>query len=111
MGAKTEMLGGVGQDGFGKSVLARLKDDGVGTTGVTINSGLSTGVAFVSYYDSGARDFIFHITNTAADHFDIPANLSDPSDVWLHVSAASLGNERMRAAIMQLVTQVFEAGG
>lgn len=111
MGAKTEMIGCVGNDGFGKSVLARLNADGVGTTGITLNDDLSTGVAFVSYYDSGERDFIFHITNTAADHFETPEDLPDLSDVWLHVSAASLGNERMRDVIMDLVAQVSAAGG
>ena len=30
MGATTEMVGGVGNDGFGRSVLDRLKADGVG---------------------------------------------------------------------------------
>jgi sugar/nucleoside kinase (ribokinase family) len=48
MGAPTEMIGGVGDDGFGLSVLNRLKEDGVGTDGVTVSPNLSTGVAFVS---------------------------------------------------------------
>lgn len=111
MGAKTEMIGGVGTDGFGRSVLARLKDDGVGISGVTTNPDLATGVAFVSYYDSGERDFIFHLTNTAADHFVAPKRLFDPANTWLHVSAASLGNAKMRDVIFDLVTTVHRAGG
>lgn len=111
MGATTEMIGGVGNDGFGRSVLDRLKSDGVGTRGVTVNPDRSTGVAFVSYYDDGNRDFIFHLTNTAADHFDAPKNLLQPSSTILHVSAASLGNARMRDTIMATMRAVNTAGG
>lgn len=111
MGAQTRMFGGVGNDGFGHSVLQRLQADGVGTSGVTVTSGLSTGVAFVSYYDDGRRDFIFHLTNTAADHFLVPEALPNADCTWLHVSAASLGNASLRAAIISLVTQVEAAGG
>lgn len=111
MGAATEMFGGIGDDGFGHCVLERLNADGVGTRGITINTDLSTGVAFVSYYDDGNRDFIFHLTNTASDHFTVPSGLLDPSDTFLHVSAASLGNAAMRDIIMDTVRTVDDAGG
>lgn len=111
MGARTRMFGGVGDDGFGRAVLDRLQTDGVDTAGVTVSPGLSTGVAFVSYYDDGRRDFIFHLTNTAADHVAVPEVLPDAARTWLHVSAASLGNAALRAAIMALVAQVDAAGG
>jgi sugar/nucleoside kinase (ribokinase family) len=111
MGAATEMVGGIGNDGFGHAVLERLKADNVGTRGVSVNTDLSTGTAFVSYYDDGNRDFIFHLTNTASDHFTVPPDLLDPSDTFLHVSAASLGNAAMRNMIMQTVRTVDDAGG
>lgn len=111
MGVRTEMIGGVGDDGFGRAVLDRLERDGVGTRGIKTVEGLSTGVAFVSYYDDGHRDFIFHLTNTAADHFDAPSGILDPANTWLHVSAASLGNTAMRNVIMALVHKIDAAGG
>lgn len=111
MGAPTEMIGGVGDDGFGRAVIDRLLKDGVGVGGVTTTQGLSTGVAFVSYFDNGNRDFIYHLTNTAADHFQPPDSLFDPSSAYLHVSAASLGNGPMRKVIMDLVRKVDNAGG
>ena len=40
MGAVTEMIGGVGSDAFGRSVLNRLRHDGVGVDGVKISKGL-----------------------------------------------------------------------
>lgn len=111
MGAATEMFGGVGGDGFGRSVLARLEEDHVGIKGVAQSSEFSTGVAFVSYYDDGRRDFIFHLTNTAADNFNVNFDALDLSQVWLHVSAASLGNTRLRTEIMKSVHMVHDAGG
>lgn len=111
MGARTEMIGGVGDDGFGQVVMARLKADGVGTRGVTVNKDHRTGVAFVSYYDNGNRDFIFHLTNTASEHFTVPTNLLAPSQTILHVSAASLGNDAMRDVIMERVRDIDDAGG
>ncbi|MDW3222766.1 MAG: sugar kinase [Paracoccaceae bacterium] len=111
MGARTEMVGGVGKDGFGQSVLSRLEADGVGTSGVTRHANHTTGVAFVSYYDDGTRDFIFHMANTASDHFVVPETLLDPANTILHVSAASLGNAKMRDMIMQTLRRVDAAGG
>lgn len=111
MGAQTQMIGGVGADGFGRSVLKRLRDDGVGIEGVHVSPDHSTGTAFVSYYDDGTRDFIFHLTNTAADHFDVPPSLLNPARTILHVSASSLGAPSMRGKIMGAVREVFDAGG
>lgn len=111
MGAETQMVGGVGADGFGRSVLGRLISDGVGTDGISVSPDHSTGTAFVSYYDNGDRDFIFHITNTAADAFDVPPNLFTPSETILHVSASSLGAGSMRDKIMNAVRAVSDGGG
>lgn len=111
MGASTEMVGGIGEDGFGHAVLDRLKANRVGTSGIAANPNLSTGTAFVSYYDDGSRDFIYHLTNTASDHFTVPSGLFDPGDTFLHVSAASLGNAAMRDIIMETVRSVDDAGG
>ncbi|MEP1208185.1 MAG: sugar kinase [Rhizobiaceae bacterium] len=111
MGASTEMIGGVGADGFGRSVLQRLQEDGVGTDGVHVSQTHGTGVAFVSYYDSGERDFIFHLTNSAADQFEVPAALLTPHQTSLHVSASSMGVSSMRDKIMNIVRTVANAGG
>lgn len=111
MGMKTHMIGGIGDDGFGRLLLQRLEHDGVETSGISITPNQSTGTAFVSYYDDGARDFIFHITNTAADNFNQPKGLFNPAQAYFHVSAASLGNQAMRETILALVAQVRGAGG
>ncbi len=111
MGADTQLIGGVGADGFGRCVVQRLKEDGVGIEGVHVSSARSTGVAFVSYYDTGERDFIFHLAGTAADHFDLPPTLLEPAQTILHVSASSLGAASMRDKIIAAVRHVSDAGG
>ncbi len=111
MGAATNMFGGVGDDGFGRLVLDRLRADGVGTAGVSVVPGRSTGVAFVSYHADGARDFIFHLVNTAADSFDFSPDLLPQGRLALHVSGASLGSAPMRHAILSAADAVKRAGG
>lgn len=111
MGARTEMIGGVGADGFGRSILKRLEQDGVGIKGIHVTSDHSTGVAFVSYYKDGNRDFIFHLSGTAAEAFDVPPSLLAPANTILHVSASSLGVPSMRDKIMGAVRRVSDAGG
>ncbi|MBV6658262.1 MAG: sugar kinase [Devosiaceae bacterium] len=111
MGAQTLLIGGVGEDGFGRCVLERLRADGVDTEGVTVSADHATGVAFVSYFDSGDRTFIFHLAGTAADNFAVPlANLSGP-ETLLHVSASSLGAPSLREKILEAVDTVSKDGG
>lgn len=111
MGAPTVMYGGVGEDGFGRGLMTRLRQDGVGTDGISVMPHLTTGTAFVSYYDNGSRDFIFHLKGTAADQFVFsPATLPE-GDLVLHVSAASLGSQPLRNAIMSAVAAVTARGG
>lgn len=111
MGAETEMFGGVGDDGFGRLLLERLRADGVGTEGVSVLPDRSTGTAFVSYYDDGSRDFIFHLANTAADSLSFTAEMLPPGPLALHVSAASLGSAPLRRAILSAADAVKGSGG
>tara|TARA_A200000113_G_scaffold200554_1_gene193827 strand:+ start:130 stop:1077 length:948 start_codon:yes stop_codon:yes gene_type:complete len=111
MGAATEMIGGVGSDAFGRSVLSRLRNDGVGVEGVKISKELSTGTAFVTYFDDGMRDFIFHLDGTAIDQFTVPASLFEPGNTLLHISASSLSVAPIREMILQQVKNVSQAGG
>ncbi|MFK7765047.1 MAG: sugar kinase [Roseobacter sp.] len=111
MGARTQMIGGVGADGFGRCVLTRLIEDGVGVDGIHVSNRHSTGTAFVSYYDSGDRDFIFHLAHTAADQFEVPISRVQSAEIILHVSASSLGTTSMRDKIMDTVRRVSDAGG
>lgn len=111
IGARTEMYGGVGDDGFGRGLLQRLRSDGVGADHVRINPLLTTGTAFVTYYEDGTRDFIFHLRDTAAEDISFSADMLPKGDLILHVSAASLGSPRLRGAILSAVDAVGAQGG
>ena len=103
VGAQSAIIGCVGQDPFGNQLLRRLKADGVITRYVKRSADRTTGTAFVSYFEDGSRTFVFHMDGTAADQFtDVPPL---PSNSILHVSGASLGNEKIRNVVMSLVEQ------
>lgn len=58
LGAVVEMIGRVGQDGFGKSLLSTLAADGVQTNSISMVEGVSTGVALITVQDSGENSII-----------------------------------------------------
>lgn len=111
LGAQTSILGGVGADGFGKALLQRLKDDGVGVEHIFIDPERPTGVAFVSYFNDGQRVFIFHLAGTAADSFQVPADGLQLHDTLFHISASSLGNPNLRNMVLKVFDQTIAAGG
>lgn len=108
VGANSAIYGSVGNDAFGHSLLDRLTADGVDTRHVTVHPDATTGTAFVSYYDSGERVFVFHLNGTAADRLPETPRLA-PGTI-LHVSGASLGNSVIRARILELVERARRVG-
>jgi sugar/nucleoside kinase (ribokinase family) len=109
MGAATQILGSVGNDPFGRSLVARLQGDGVDTSGVQILPNATTGTAFVSYFEDGSRVFVFHIANTAADQ--IPAASPPKGPFTAFVSGASLGIASARTALLALCDAARASGG
>lgn len=61
LGHGAAIVGGVGEDDFGKCLLDRLERDGVDCSCIIKNDRISTGCAFVTYFSDGERKFIFHI--------------------------------------------------
>ena len=76
MGAKSGIIGGVGQDAHGQMIVERLEGCGVDCSKVLRSADKSTGNAFVMYHEDGSREFIFHIGGTAATACGVP-DLSD----------------------------------
>ena len=66
LGLKVGIIGAVGKDDFGKLLLDRLKGDGVDVSRMKVLEDNTTGVAFVTYFSSGSRQFIYHIKHAAA---------------------------------------------
>ena len=59
LGITSGFIGVVGNDDFGKVITGKLERDGVDISGVRIDPGNTTGVAFVQYNADGSRKFIF----------------------------------------------------
>lgn len=57
LGAPTELIGRIGQDDFGETALAALRESGVSTDGVLVVPGANTGIAVISV-DAQAQNSI-----------------------------------------------------
>jgi len=93
-GASVGIAGCVGQDAFGESILRRLADDRVSTTGIARSADRPTGTAFVAYRADGERQFVFNIAQSAAGLLDeggIQPALFEGCR-WLHIMGSSLYN-------------------
>jgi sugar/nucleoside kinase (ribokinase family) len=111
LGHSSAIISGVGDDDFGRCILNRLRDDGVGVELVEVFPNRSTGVAFVMYERDGSRKFIFHWDGTPA----VMAQAPDPTRIdapqFFHVMGCSLmANEGFRARVFQTM-ELFAAAG
>lgn len=90
MGARSGIIGGVGQDAHGQMIVDRLEGCGVDCSKVLRSAERSTGNAFVMYHDDGSREFIFHIGGTAATQCGAPdlADVEQPG--FFHLMGCSL---------------------
>ena len=106
LGLKSGIIGAVGRDDFGKLLVDRLKRDGVEVSRLKILEDRTTGVAFVTYFSSGSRQFIFHIKHAAAGQI-YPEDV-DPEYVRrfrvLHIMGSTLSiNDNCREACYKAV--------
>jgi len=111
LGRPAGIIGGVGQDDFGRCVLDRLEADGVNCDHVLRAPHRSTAVAFVTYFEDGSRRFIFHIDGTPAVMAGYtPADaVVDPA--FFHVMGCSLmANRAFRENIVRTMAS-FHARG
>ena len=90
LGHGAAIVGGVGDDDFGKCLLDRLEGDGVDCSSVVKNDRISTGCAFVTYFANGDRKFIFHIGNTPAVLAPAPADEKLEGLKYFHIMGCSM---------------------
>lgn len=108
---KAGIIGGIGNDDFGKCLLNRLEADGVDCSNVDICNELSTGCAFVTYFDDGSRKFIFHIGNSAAAKAVCPNENNIPKSDYFHIMGCSLmSNEQFGKEIIKTM-KIFKDKG
>jgi sugar/nucleoside kinase (ribokinase family) len=111
LGHSAAIIGGVGQDGFGRCLLDRLISDGVNCQYVQSFTKKSTAVAFVAYFKDGSRKFIYHVDNTPATMVGVPdiKNISNPR--FFHIMGCSLMiNKEFRTSILR-TARIFTGKG
>ena len=112
-GSQSLIISAVGNDGFGRMNLQRLKRDGVDVSQIKVLEGQTTGVAFVTYHKDGERDFIYHISNSACGTIDEnDVHEDDFKDCnFFHVMGSSIYNRNIYLAIMKGMDLTINNGG
>ena len=113
LGQACGIISCVGEDDFGWVNLERLTRDGVDVGAVEVLPGHATGSAFVRYRESGERDFVFNIKNSACGQISLTkAGLTLLGECGhLHISGASLFSDRVIDVASEAVQLVKRNGG
>ena len=91
LGHSAGIVGGVGNDDFGKNIIERLKKDGVDCSQIRQYDNGTTGVAFVTYFSDGSRRFLYHFPDTPATWPTAPNVDCLGDDVrYFHIMGCSL---------------------
>lgn len=112
LGAKSALVGVVGDDEFGLFLRDRLSHEGVDVTHVRQSREGRTGLAFISVTATGERSFCFHRENSAElylDPRDVSAEFLARARV-VHFGTNSLVRAPSRDAV-QAAIQAARAGG
>lgn len=113
LGEDSGFIGVVGDDDFGKLVINRLRRDNVDTSRMRVTKDYTTGIAFVMYYSSGERRFVFHLRHSAAAQLN-PDDV-DPGYIKgakvIHIMGSSLAlSDASRDACHKAATIAYESG-
>jgi sugar/nucleoside kinase (ribokinase family) len=111
LGHPAGIIGGVGDDDFGRCVVDRLKADGVNCEYVQFFPYPATAVAFVTYFEDGSRKFIFHFGNTPAVMGKFSGTEKIDHSDFFHVMGCSLmANDEFRTQIFKAAEFFFTHG-
>lgn len=111
-GAKTALLGKVGDDTFGRLLLETLRKAGIETRGMIAAPDVFTTLAFVTLDARGEREFAFARkpgADTCLSFSEINLSLIDEASV-LHFGTLSLTDEPSRSATRQAVAYAKSRG-
>ena len=111
-GAKTALLGKVGNDALGKLLLGTLRNAGIETGGMVVSDDVFTTLAFVTLDASGDREFSFARkpgADTQLEFAQLDLSLIENTKVF-HFGTLSLTDEPARSATYQAVAYAKEKG-
>lgn len=113
LGQKAGLISCVGDDDFGWLNIERLRADGVDTSAIRVHPDQVTGSAFVRYRESGERDFVFNIKNSACGQTRITeeGQLLLARCAHLHIMGSSLFSFRLIDEAKKAIEQVKAQGG
>lgn len=111
LGHQAGIFGAVGDDAFGRNLLDRLTADGVNVEHVNVSPDRLTGIAFVTYFEDGSREFLFHLPDSAAVQVEVPEQGILESCTYFHVMGCSLMASRdFAAAIVKTMNLALTSG-
>lgn len=91
LGHSASIISGVGNDDFGENIMRRLKKDGVDVSRVLVSDEGHTGIAFVTYFADGEREFLFYMDNSPCVMAKAPETMDGFEDTkYMHVMGCSL---------------------
>ncbi len=102
-GAKTALLGKVGNDAFGKLLIMTLQKAGIETRGLVVAEDVFTTLAFVTLDETGNREFSFARkpgADTCMTYEELDLELIDEAKVF-HFGTLSLTDQPARSATYQ----------
>lgn len=111
-GAKTALIGKVGDDAFGKMLTGTLKKAGIETRGLVMDPSVFTTLAFVTFDETGDRSFSFARkpgADTCLTFEEVDLSLIDEAKA-LHFGTLSLTGEPARCATYQTVEYAKKQG-
>ena len=111
-GAKTALLGKVGNDTFGKLLAGTLRDAGIETKGLVMADDVFTTLAFVTLDETGNREFAFARkpgADTQLSFDEIDLSLIEEAKVF-HFGTLSLTGEPARTATCKAVAYAKKQG-
>ena len=111
-GASTALLGKVGTDTFGKLLTDTLKKAGIETRGLVAAGDTFTTLAFVTFDESGDREFAFSRkpgADTRLTFGELDLSLIDEAKVF-HFGTLSLTDEPARSATVRAVAYAKQGG-
>ena len=111
-GAKTALLGKVGNDTFGRLLTNTLEKSGINTGGIVVSDDVFTTLAFVTFDKNGDRAFSFARkpgADTCLTFEELDLSLIDATQVF-HFGTLSLTDEPARSATYRAVAYAKAQG-
>ena len=111
-GAKTALLGKVGQDAFGNLLVQTLQKAGIESKGIVMAEDVFTTLAFVTLDETGDREFSFARkpgADTCISFEELDMSLIDEAKVF-HFGTLSLTNDPAKTATQKAVAYAKQQG-